>query len=179
MILPSNRFKCVHSGFGETWVGVPPGSTLPLEDAHATVASLQQSYLRVTLEGNIENILWHKLAVNASINGLTAIMGCRNGAILESDQGLSLVKDLCAEVGLVMEASEIPVPSDLLTRVLNVVRLNAKNFSSMQQDMACGRATEVDYLNGFVVKKAKLFGVSTPTNRVIYDLVKMKELIRK
>lgn len=177
VILSFNRFKCVHSGFGETWVGAPPGSTLSLEDVHATVASLQQTDLSVTLEGNIETVLWHKLAVNASINGLTAIMGCRNGAILESNHGKSLVKDLCAEVGLVMEASEIPVPGDLLTRVLSVVRLNAKNFSSMHQDMAYGRATEVDYLNGFVVKKANQLGVSTPTNRAVYDLIKMKELL--
>lgn len=179
MILPLNRFKCVHSGFGETWVGVPPGSKVSVEDVQATVASLQQTDLSVTLEENIENVLWHKLAVSASINGLTAILGCRNGAILDSDHGLSLVKDLCAEVGLVMEASEIPVPEDLLSRVLNVVRLNAKNFSSMHQDMAYGRATEVDYLNGFVVKKGNLLGVPTPTNRVVYDIIKMKELIRK
>lgn len=160
-------------------MGEPPGSTLSVEDARATVASLQHTDLSVTLEGNIENVLWNKLAVNASINGLTAIMGCRNGAILESDHGLSLVKDLCAEVGLVMEASEIPVPGDLLTRVLNVVHLNANNFSSMHQDMAYGRATEVDYLNGFVVKKGNQLGVSTPTNRVVYDLIKTKEFIRK
>lgn len=179
MIFPLNRFKCVHSGFGETWVGRPPGSTLSLEDTQATVAALQQTGLSVKLEDKIEDVLWHKLAVNAAINGLTAIMGCRNGAILDSDHGRSLVKHLCAEAGLVMKASGIPVPDDLLSRVLNVVRLNANNFSSMHQDMAFGRATEVDYLNGFVVKKGNLLGVHTPTNRVVYDLVKMKELMLK
>lgn len=175
---PTTRMSCVHAGLGETWVGMPAGSVVSTEDARNTVASLQQTGLSVTLEDHIERILWAKLAVNASLNGLTAIMGCRNGAVLQSDHGLSLISTLCAEVGRVMEASNIPVPTDLLPMVLQVVSDNADNFSSMYQDVSSGRATEADYINGFVVKRGALLGVPTPANGIIYDLIKMKEEIR-
>lgn len=157
---------------------MPPGSAIALEDAQATVASLQQTGLHVTLEGNIDQILWEKLAVNASINGLTALMSCRNGAVLDSVHGLSLMKSLCAEVGHVVEASKIPLRTDLLSAATRVAHQNADNFSSMHQDMVSGRATEIDYINGFVVKKSALLGVPTPTNLAIYDLIKMKEEMR-
>lgn len=168
----------MHAGLGETWVGRPPASTLPYEDARAIVASLQQSGLRVTLKEDIERVLWGKLAVNASINGLTAILGCRNGAVLDSSHGMSVVERLCAEVGDVMEACEIPPPEGLLSMVLDVLNLNANNFSSMHQDIVAGRATEIDYINGFVVKKGNLLGVPVPTNRAIYDLIKLKEAMQ-
>lgn len=170
--------NCVHAGLGETWVGTPKGSVVSPGYARATVASLQQTGLTVTLADHIERVLWDKLAVNASLNGLTAIMGCRNGAVLDSHHGLSLVRMLCAEVAHVMEASNTPVPTDLLSKVLRVVRQNADNFSSMYQDVASGRATEADYINGFVVNKGALLGVPTPANRIIYDLIKMKEELR-
>lgn len=173
-----NRFHCVHAGLGQTFLGIPQSSTLSPAEAASTVASLEQSGLNVSMEHEIERVLWEKLAVNASINGLTALLECRNGAIADTTHGKALVEMLCAEVAHVMKASKMRVPKNLLSRVLLVLDQTANNFSSMHQDMASGRLTEVDYINGFVVTQGSLLQVPTPANRTIYDLIKMKEGIR-
>lgn len=113
--------------------------------------------------------------MNASINGLTALLECRNGVIIETSHGRSLVEMLCSEVGHVMTASKVIAPTDLLSKVQRVIHENAHNFSSMHQDIAFGQLTEIDYINGFVVTKGLLLQVPTPANRIIYDLIKMKE----
>ncbi|CAN0129202.1 unnamed protein product [Ascophyllum nodosum] len=180
MLIIKNRLTCVHAGHGDTWVGKPPGSLLRDEDARAAVASLQLSGLPVELDEHIIRTQWEKLAVNASINGITAIINCKNGALLENPHGMSLVTNICTEVAQVMKASGIPPsPSTkLLSKVSRVLHQCAENFSSMQQDMSMGRPTEIDYINGFVVKQGVRFGVPTPTNRAIIDLVRMKEQLR-
>lgn len=153
-------------------------SLISAADACSTVGSLQQlSGLPVKLDEDINRRLWEKLSVNASINGITAIMNCRNGEIMETAHGISLVTNLCSEVCQVMEASGIP-PSTSVSSVLEIIQKTSANFSSMQQDMMLGRPTEIDYINGFVVKKGLLLGVPTPTNLAIVDLVKMKERLQ-
>ncbi|CAN0013217.1 unnamed protein product, partial [Sphacelaria rigidula] len=168
----------VHAGFGKTFLGVPTNSSSCLQEAAAVAASLDQSGLDVSLEYDMERILWEKLAVNASINGLTALLECRNGDITETSYGRELVGTLCGEVRKVAEAANVRVPNDLLSNVLSVIGQNAGNISSMHMDIASKRRTEIDYINGFVVKHGALLQVPTPVNRTIYDLVKMKEGIR-
>lgn len=142
------------------------------------MVSLQQADLKVELETDIETALWDKLAVNASLNGLTAVLGCRNGDVLNTSYGRLLLGKCCDEVEGVMKASGLSRPRNLLSRVERVVRLNAANFSSMHQDIVARRTTEIDYINGFVLKKGTQLGVPTPYNHVIFNLVKMKEKIQ-
>lgn len=123
----------------------------------------------------MEQVLWEKLAVNACINGVTALVGCRNGVVSESPHGRHLARILCAEVAHVMQASGLEVPSDLVEKVLHVARQTGENLSSMQQDVSCGRSTEIDYINGFVVRQGMLLQVPTPANQMIHNLIKMKE----
>lgn len=130
------------------------------------------------MEDRVEHVLWEKLAVNASINGVTALLDCCNGSVIENRHGLSLIERLCREVGQVMKAAKMDVSEDLVSKVMQVLEQNAGNSSSMRQDMLAGRATEIDYINGFVVQRGMVLGVPTPTNRAIYDLIKLKEAVR-
>lgn len=157
--------------------GIPQDSQLHEAHARELVASLAMSGLNVEWDSNIERRLWRKLAVNASINGLTALLLCRNGVLLESTHGLSLVKHLCAEVQELMSAKKLDTSVDVTNFALDVLRQTANNYSSMHADIIQRRATEIDYINGYVVQHGDLFNIPTPINGTILSLVKLKEWI--
>lgn len=169
------RLSCVHAGFGQTWVGAPHGSPLPQAEVVLVARSLNRSGLHVVPEAQIEQVLWEKLAVNACINGVTALLNCKNGTPARNRHGQHVFRTVCKEIEDLMEATGLDVPTDLLSRVLQVSSQTAENFSSMQQDMMACRSTEIDYINGFAVKQGARLQIPTPANDVIYNLIKIKE----
>lgn len=141
--------------------------------------SLNRSGLHVLPEAQIEQVLWEKLVVNACINAVTALLNCKNGAPARDPHGQHLFRTVCKEIEDLMEATGLDVPAELLTRVFLVSSQTADNFSSMQQDMIACRSTEIDYINGFVVKQGARIQIPTPANDVIYNLIKMKEATQR
>lgn len=170
-----SRLSCVHAGFGKTWVGAPHGSRVPQAEVVLVAKSLNRSGLHVLPEARIEQVLWEKLAVNACINGVTALLNCKNGTPASNRHGQHVFRTVCKEIEDLMEATGLEVPTELLTRVLLVSSQTAENFSSMQQDITGCRSSEIDYINGFAVKQGARLQIPTPANDVIYNLIKVKE----
>ncbi|MGB0893626.1 MAG: ketopantoate reductase family protein [Parashewanella sp.] len=116
--------------------------------------------------------LWSKLAVNCVINPLTAIYRCHNGGLAKTDyqhQCSSIVTELLQlakleGIGLVSNQIE--------DRVKKVVELTANNYSSMYQDVVHHRETEIDYINGYLVKLAQKHNISVPENQKLVEQIK-------
>ena len=167
------RFHVIHAGRGETFVGA-------IDDIDSLraqfVADALHGELRVSAVDDIEERLWRKLAVNSVINPLSALANRRNGELLEAPGISEKVRELCDEVALVAAADGHQIsPAALLAATFEVMRATASNRSSMLQDIQAGRPTEIEYINGFIVRKAMQYGIPCPQQITLYDAIKNKE----
>jgi len=131
----------------------------------------------ITLVDNVEPYRWLKLAVNASINSITAVLGVPNGYLVRIPELTSLVRKVAGEVAEVAKRAGISLPADPGEEALEVARRTAGNISSTLADLRRCRRTEVDFINGAVVEFGRKFGVDTPYNETLYTLVKSLELM--
>lgn len=154
-----------HTGFGQTMLGAAPDNASLDNKRDTTVKSLLDSCLPpVIWQDNIVEALWLKLAVNAVINPLTAIHNVRNGVLLEETYK-QIVAAICAEVSLVMKAWGFEhSKEELEQRVRQVMHNTSANYSSMHQDVYHGRATEIQAINGYLLKMGEKKGIALPVN---------------
>jgi 2-dehydropantoate 2-reductase len=122
---------------------------------------------------NIEPIIWEKLVVNAAINPLTALLCVKNGELLERPSARALMGELACEAAAVAETLGLVLPFPGPERAAEeVARRTAENMSSMLQDVLRGAPTEIDVINGAVVRWGEKKSVPTSVNRVMWSLVK-------
>ncbi|QRV97481.1 2-dehydropantoate 2-reductase [Ceratobasidium sp. AG-Ba] len=135
--------------------------------------------------GQLQERIQRKLVTNSVINPLTALMGCRNGALSSSSHARKICRQVCDEAERVFraqavedgEAGSFPLKltsASLEAEVLRVAKLTAPNWSSMLQDVRKGHETEIDYMNGYLGRMGQRYKVSTPCNDMLRTLVHMK-----
>jgi 2-dehydropantoate 2-reductase len=119
-------------------------------------------------------VLWKKLAVNAVINPLTAILRVPNGELLHRPPLDPLIAEIVEEVWRVAARHKIPLPTppELAEEVRRVCRGTASNRSSMLRDVEEGRPTEIDSINGAVVRLGRERGALVPANLALTSLVR-------
>ncbi len=118
-------------------------------------------------------LLWGKLAINAAINPLTALLGVPNGELLKRPSARQLMAGLARETAAVASAQAIRLPyPDPVAMAERVAERTALNRSSMLQDIQRGAPTEIDAICGNIVEAGEEFGVETPLNRSMSLLVK-------
>jgi 2-dehydropantoate 2-reductase len=164
-----------HSGPGETCVGALAGGLARAEQVADVLAA---AGLKVRLEADLRQIEWEKVQVNAAINALSGLLGCPNGALLESDFSQALGDCAAIEVGVVAKA--LGIPGDWSEeagkgRWRAVARATAGNRSSTLEDLLRGQKTEVFAINGAVAQAANELGVNTCVNRVLAQLLGARE----
>lgn len=165
--------KIQHSGAGETIIGRRRQGRGAIITQVAQVFSAAGISCRAV--DDIEPVLWHKLFVNAGINAVTALTGLRNGQLLESEETRMLIRDAVAEVVTVAEAYSVEVPAGIIEHVEQVAQATAANRSSMGQDVDAQRPTEIDAINGYIVRKAREKGIAVPVNQTLLRLVRTLE----
>lgn len=156
----------VHAGVGETWVGGlnPAGGKVQ----NQVVTALALSGLVVHSETAIEQRLLRKLAVNAGINPFTAILNCANGAILEQAFYRQHIDDLCREIAALMQQKGWQVAArELRQHIEQVARATASNTSSMRADVINKRATEIDFINGWVARECERHHLPSKVNHML------------
>lgn len=126
-----------------------------------------------------------KLAVNAVLNPLTAIIDCRNGSLLYNFANTRNMRLLLAEISSIFirlpELQGLPNVNTrfsserLETLCVGVANKTAQNVSSMLADVRGGRQTEIDYINGYVVKRGEDVGITAGFNYFVMQLVKGKQ----
>ncbi|PLW82965.1 2-dehydropantoate 2-reductase [Kineobactrum sediminis] len=157
-----------HAGRGQTLIGQPGRTVAPDWFSDWQALAIDCSWAQ-----DIEQALWRKLAINCAINPLTALHHCRNGE-LATNPALALeVRALCAEIETIgTAAGQVAAVEHLREQVAAVITGTANNRSSMLQDVAAGRETEIDYLSGYLVRVANGLGLPAPRNAAMLDAVR-------
>ncbi len=144
------------------------------------VAALQQAGLAVEVHPDVQGLLWGKLAVNAAINPLSALLEVPNGALVANAAARLFMRRAAQEVQAVAQVLGIRLPfSDAARAAEEVARRTARNFSSMLQDLRRGAPTEIDAICGAVVRHGREVGVSTPVNQALWEMVREKVAARQ
>lgn len=136
---------------------------------------LSQSGFIGEISGDIRPIVWRKLAANCAINPLTAIFRVPNGVLIDHPEARCLLEAAAREVGDVATAAGVPLGEDAVEIALSVALQTAGNRSSMLQDVDRGAPTEIDALNGAVVRHGQALGVPTPVNEMLVAQVRAME----
>jgi 2-dehydropantoate 2-reductase len=122
---------------------------------------------------NLQSLAWGKVAVNCGINALTALLRVPNGELLERPDARLLMERAACEAAEVALAKGIRLPyADPAAQVSDVARATSNNHSSMLQDVERGAPTEIEAINGAVVREGQRQSLSTPVNEVLWRLVK-------
>lgn len=130
------------------------------------------------VSSNVRGELWAKLILNCAYNAVSAITQLPYGQMVGKSAGAGvqdLMKDVVAECLAVAHADGVQVAGDVHQAVAKLAGSMPSQFSSTAQDLARGKPTEIDYLNGFVVQRGIALGIATPANRVLWVLVKLLE----
>ncbi len=123
-------------------------------------------------QADVDSLLWGKLAVNAGINPLTALLRRPNGYLLENEAARQLMETAANETATVAAAQGIPLPyASAAERAAEVAQATAANLSSMLQDVLNGRPTEIDAICGAIVRLGHEHGVPVPTNELLLRLI--------
>lgn len=140
-------WRVVFAGHGYTWLGDASHPRPPLWLNDLQAASIPHDWA-----SDILTRLWRKLALNCAINPLTVLYQCRNGGL---QAHACEVATLCAELAELLECCGQPAAAqDLHSEVQRVIQATAANYSSMHQDVANHRRTEISYLLGYACQAA-------------------------
>jgi 2-dehydropantoate 2-reductase len=138
--------------------------------------ALQQAGLQCELAPNIFAMIWEKLAFNAAVNSLTAATGLSMGGLGATTEGRELASTIAKEVVAVANRKGVAAQeSVVLDTLITTMRDHAGHLPSMLQDLRAGRKTEVEAINGAVVREAQALGMSVPTTETLYRLVRILE----
>ena len=167
-----------HAGRGDLIIGDFPGrSGAP---RHAVIARVSNWFetagVPCRVSPHIDADLWTKLIVNAALNAISAVVQVPYGDIVATPESRETVRRLANECVAVARADGVAMPDeDFAGMVLRFAEDNGHVYSSTARDLARGTRTEIDALNGFVVRRGALRGVPTPVNQSLVALVKLRE----
>ena len=186
-----------HAGFGSIAVGILPRR--PAESFHLPTSAryLVRTITRTPILAAVPfpptDLLEQqldKLAVNCIINPLTAVFDCTNGDLLDHYNVKRIMRLLLAEISLVIrslpELEGVPNkslrydPKRLETMVVVVARRTSKNVSSMLHDVRFHSKTEIDYINGYIIRRGEEMGIKCVLNYMLLQMVKVRaQMVQK
>ncbi len=197
----TRNFSVIHAGEGTIALGVMP--RMPMTERkqpeYLTQLAASARYLLRTMTRtpvfvavgfpptDLLQQQLDKLAVNCILNPLTALMDCKNGALLSNFSLARVMRLLLAEISLVIknlpELKNVPNvnvrfdPLRLERLVVSIANSTTGNTSSMLQDLRVGKLTEIDYINGYIVKRGEEMGVHCVMNYMLVHMIKGKRKI--
>jgi len=157
-----------HHGRGELVIGRSAASA-------RIAAAFGAAGVPIEISDNVSGALWAKLIVNCAYNALSAITQLPYGRLVQGDGVPAVMRDVVDECLAVARAAGVEVAGDMRQAVPRIAETMPAQFSSTAQDLARGKPTEIDHLNGLVVRKGEALGVPTPANRLLLALVKLLE----
>jgi 2-dehydropantoate 2-reductase len=167
-----------HGGRGDLLIGDLPGRSRPPRDADLTRVSewFGAAGVPCRVSPNIEADLWTKLITNAALNAISAVAHATYGEAAANADVRDLIRQLVNECVAVARADGVVLPAlDYVQMVLDFAHAIGAIYSSTAQDLLRRRRTEIDALNGFVVRRGTELGVPTPVNQTLLALVKLRE----
>jgi 2-dehydropantoate 2-reductase len=129
----------------------------------------------IQISDNVAGALWAKLIVNSAYNALSAITQLPYGRLVRNPGIPETMRNVVDECLAVARAMRVEVPGEMHETVPRIAQTMPGQYSSTAQDLARGKKTEIEHLNGYVVRKGEALGVATPVNRTLLALVKALE----
>jgi len=162
-----------HAGAAATYLATRPSIA-------GRVQSIAELFTRAGFEthlsDNLDGLLWGKLIINVGINALTAILRVRNGVLAAVAPARALMDAAVDEAVAVARARGVTLPyEDARARVCEVAIATAANRSSMLADVLRGFPTEIEVINGAIVREGARLGVPTPVNQTLVQIVQALE----
>lgn len=163
-----------HAGRGDTVIGRMDGKlTVSMREIRDI---FNRAGFSMRLSKDINSLIWSKLIINVGINAQTAITRLNNGRLIGYPGTREIMELAVSEAVRVAKKNRIKlIYEDPIQKVESVCLATAENISSMLQDILKKKRTEIDYINGAIIRKAKSLGVDTPVNLVLTNLVKTIE----
>lgn len=145
-----------------------------------TAEFFERAKLPCRVSDNIEGELWTKLIWNCALNAVSGLGRVTYGEILANEDAKRVVEAAVYEVLAVAKKKGIRPPGledpkVALAGAYKIGQQMSGTYSSTAQDMARGKRTEIDSLNGYIARRGAELGVPTPVNHTLYTLVKLQE----
>jgi 2-dehydropantoate 2-reductase len=169
-----------HAGKGETVIGRWQSSTkkqakqwkIPRRALEDIADVFKEAGFQTKVSDRVRDIVWSKLIINVGINALTAVTRLTNGRLIEYEGTRQIMKQAVLEASKIARRKKISLDySDPVKKAEGVCTQTAANVSSMLQDVLKKRRTEIDYINGAIVREGEDLGIPTPVNGALTDLV--------
>ena len=157
-----------HHGRGE--LVIAPSRTSEQVAQHLAAAGVPTQ-----ISDNVRGALWAKLILNCAYNALSAVSQLPYGELVKGVGVADVIRDVVAECLAVAKAEGVVIPGDTDAAVRAIALSMPSQYSSTAQDLARGKLSEIDHLNGLVVRRGEALGVPTPANRVLFVMVKLLE----
>ena len=154
-----------HFGRGDLVLGQHPRSEQLAE-------LLSQAAIPSTVSNNVQGALWTKLIINCTYNAASAITQRPYGELVQQPGMWQLMRSAHDECIAVAQAAGVRLDAPLWPMIENIARTMQGQYSSTAQDLQKNKATEIDHLNGFIVRQGQQLGVPTPVNAALQTLVK-------
>lgn len=181
ILLGTTKHNCVvkalnevyHSAGGKTVIGSISGSD---DLAKKVVEVFKNSGVDTEFSDNVNYLLWEKLFTNMTINPVTALLGAEMDVLGKSAYGENLVRTLVDEAVTVAKAEGLSFDGKKIAdQIIAYAKKSVGGKASMCQDVEKKRKTEIDFINGAVLKAAKKHGLTAPTHEAIVNLIHLKE----
>lgn len=166
--------QVLHTGWGDTAVATP--DPLAKDRAETVAHFLTHHGIKTTVAKNLPSLLWGKTLIQVGIGALTALTRIRNGKLLQLPPAAELMRLAVKEAESIVRAAGIELPYfNPVTQIESIAGHTSDNLSSMLQDLYRGRHSEIEVINGAVVKLAESLGLDAPINRTLTLLVQAAE----
>ena len=163
----------VHTNAGATYLGELGGGGSPRVDG--LVAALLDAGFAPEVAPDITSVIWSKFVHNCAINAICAVAGMRSGEVARLPAASELQTRVLEEVMEVVAAKGITLTNPDPIGYIKAHTFLRYNKPSMQQHMEAARPTEIDSLNGALVREAKVLGIPVPFNEALTLMVKARE----
>lgn len=157
-----------HNGRGELIIG-------PSAASDEIARQFSEAAVPTTVSDKVTSELWVKLVTNCAYNALSAVAELPYGPLLQIEGVTDVMRAVIGECETVARALDIPLPATLRDSILSLAASMPEQYSSTAQDLMRGKPTEIDHLNGYVVRKGAALGIPTPTNLALQVMVKARE----
>ena len=160
------------SGVTDVWA-LDAGDTAPLQ---SFVALLNRGGISARVNPQIELSVWKKLVVNCALNGLCAVTDLNCGQMDDEEAMRQVLDGIADEVSLLARSKGIALDAALARSFLKeVTEASLEHYPSMVYDVRRRRRTEIENMNGAIVRESEQRGLAAPFNRVVYGLVRAVE----
>ena len=159
-----------HTGFGDTIIGGL--NRKKTSQVTSIIDVFNKTNIKTNFSPNIMRDIWVKAIVNSSINPLTTIFECKNGYLTKNPVLTGVVEKICNESCAVAKTQGFSFSSqEMFEKTMDVIRSTSDNYSSMLQSIKRGKKSEIDSINGIIVKIGGKFKIDTPLNKTLVLLV--------